>query len=181
MTQIDEIKSNYSYDTGVQFSVPKDMYFDINTLKEILGPKKEDSCKLNDAFTNIYDERQFLGEWKDTSIAERDIEYTSGYNQGSSKCIRVNFTNWSMFQFFNRIEPETKRYKSIEFYMKTENEFNNCLNIKIGDKNSTKISTNAAGTWEKKVLKLSDLGVKEEEKSYFKEVKKRHKLCILMI
>ena len=87
-----------------------------------------------------------MGEWKDTSSADRDIEYTSGCNQGSSKCIRVNFTNWSVFQFFNRIEPETKRYKSIEFYMKTENECNNCLNIKIGDKNSTKINTNAAGT-----------------------------------
>ena len=140
MTQIDEIKSNYSYDTGVQFSVPKDIYFDVNTLKEISGPKKEDCCKLNDAFTNIYDEGKFLGEWKDTSSADRDIEYTSGCNQGSNKCIRVNFTNWSVFQFFNRIEPETKRYESIEFYLKTENECNNCLNIKIGDKNSTKIS-----------------------------------------
>ena len=47
--------------------------------------------------------------------------------------------------------------------MKTENECNNCLNIKIGDKNSTKINTNAAGTQEKKVLKLSDLGVTEDK------------------
>ena len=61
-----------------------------------------------------------------------------------------------MFQFNNRIEPETKRYELIEFYMKTENEFKNCLNIKIGEKNSTKISTNEAGIWEKKVLKFSD-------------------------
>jgi len=39
ITQINEIKSGFLYDTGVQFSVPKDMYFDANTLKQISGPK----------------------------------------------------------------------------------------------------------------------------------------------
>ena len=54
------------------------MYFDVNTLKEISRPKKEDFCKLNDVFKNIYDEGQFLGEWKDTLNGDTDFEYPLG-------------------------------------------------------------------------------------------------------
>ena len=104
-TQIAEIKPNFSHDTGVQFSVPKDKYFDVQTLTEITGPKKEDCCKLDDAFTNIYDEGQFLGEWKDTSNCKKNIEYNNNYAQGSSKCIEVNLKDWTIFQFYNRIRP----------------------------------------------------------------------------
>lgn len=163
ITQIDEIKSGFSYDTGVQFSVPKNMYFDANTLKQISEPKKEDCCKLNDAFTNIYDQGKFLGEWIDTSNCDRNIEYTSGCLQGSSKCIRVNFVDWKCFQFYNRIKAETKRYESIEFYIKSEKECNDCLKLKTGEKDFIRISTNDAGKWEKKVIKLSDLGITEDK------------------
>ena len=163
ITQIDEIKSGYLYDTGVQFSVPKDMYFDADTLKKISGPKKEDCCKLNDAFTNIYDEGKFYGEWLDTSNCDRNIAYTSGCLQGSTKCLRVNFVDWKCLQFFNRIKPETKRYESIEFYIKIEKECKNCLKLKTGEKDFIRISTNEAGKWEKKVIKLSDLGITEDK------------------
>ena len=158
MTTINEIKSGYSYDTGVQFSVPKDMYFNVDTLKQISGPKKEDCCKLNDAFTNIYDEGKFLGEWQDTSNSNRNIAYTSGCKQGSSKCIRFELINWSVFQFYNRIEIESERYTAIEFYMKSENTCSNCVRIK-GDFNEVNLSTSKAGTWEKKTITFSQLGI----------------------
>jgi len=104
-----------------------------------------------------------LGEWQDTSNCERNIEYTSGCMPGSSKCIRVNFVDWKCFQFFNRIKPETKRYESIEFYIKSEKECNECLSIIKGEKDTFKISTSAAGKWEKKIIKLSDLGITEDK------------------
>jgi len=139
------------------------MYFDADTLKKISGPKKEDCCKLNDAFTNIYDEGKFYGEWLDTSNCDRNIAYTSGCLQGSTKCLRVNFVDWKCLQFYNRIKPETKRYESIEFYIKTEKECKDCLKLKTGEKDFIRISTNEAGKWEKKVIKLSDLGITEDK------------------
>ena len=163
VTQINELKSDFSHDTGVQFSVPKDMYFNVDTLKQISSPQKENCCKLNDAFTNIYDEGKFLGEWQDTSNCIRNIEYTSECMQGSSKCIRVELVNWSVFQFYNRIKPETKKYDSIEFYIKSENACNNCLKLNSDGKSFLSISTNSAKTWEKKTIKLTDLEITEEK------------------
>ena len=33
VTTIETIKADYSHDTGVQFTVPKDMYFNVDNLK----------------------------------------------------------------------------------------------------------------------------------------------------
>ena len=157
VTQINEIKAGFSHDTGVQFSVPKDMYFNVDTLKTISGPQKEDCCKLYDAFTSVYDEGKFLGEWQDTSNAIRNIAYTSGCKSGSKKCIRFELINWSVFQFYNRIEIESQRYSGIEFYMKSEKTCSNCVRIK--SENEVNLSTSKAGTWEKKTITFSQLGI----------------------
>ena len=162
-TQINELKAGFLHDTGVQFSIPKDMYYNVDTLKQISSPKKENCCKLNDAFTDIYDDGQFLGEWKDTSNCERNVEYTSGCMKGSNKCIKVELVDWSVFQFYNRIMPETKKYDSIEFYIKSENICENCLKLKTGENNFIKLSTNSANTWEKKIVKLSELGINQDK------------------
>lgn len=162
-TQITEIKPNFSHDTGVQFSVPKNKYFDVQTLKEITMPKKEDCCKLDDAFTNIYDEGQFLGEWLDTSNCDRNVKYNNNCAQGSNKCIQVNLKDWTVFQIFNRIKPETKRYEAIEFYLKSEEACDKCLKIKTGENPFFYISTSSAGTWEKKQIKLSELGITSDK------------------
>ena len=164
MTQINEIKKDFKHDTGVQFSVPKDMYFSVDTLKKISGPKKERCCKLNDCSTNIYDEGKFLGEWEDTSNCQnKNIEFNSGCLNGSKKCIKVEMVDWSCFQFRNRIKVETKRYKALEFYIKSEKECNNCLGIKKTDGNFFKISTKTPGIWEKIIINFSDLGLTDEK------------------
>ena len=160
-TQIGEIKSDFEHDTGVQFTVPKDKYFDVNTLEQIVNPKKEDCCKLDDAYTDIYYEGKFLGEWMDVSDIETDkknIEYNTGCYQGN-KCIKVEMANWKCFHFYNRIKSETKRYEAIEFYLKSEKECNECLSLKLDDKEFIRISTEKPGVWEKKVIALKDLGV----------------------
>jgi len=162
-TQIDEIKRDFMYDTGVQFSIPEDKYFDVKTLKEIPNPKKEECCKLNDAYTDIYADGKFLGEWFDISGTERNLEHMSGCYHEGKKCIRVRFTGWSYFQFFNRIQPKTEKYEAIEFYIKSEKECENCLRIKTGDHDFFYFGTSAPGIWEKKVIKLSELGVIEEK------------------
>ena len=110
-----------------------------------------------------YDQGKFLGEWKDNSNCDRNTAYTSGCMQGSSKCIRVNFAKWTCFQFYNTIKVETRRYESFEFYIKTEKECKNCLKLKTGEKDFIHISTTAAGKWEKKVIKLTDLGITEDK------------------
>ena len=166
-TKINEIKNGYSHDTGVQFSIPKDMYFSVDTLKQISVKNKEKCCKLNDAFTNIYDEGKFLGEWQDTSNCERNIEYTTGCLPGSSKCIYTKLENWSVFQFRNRIKIERKRYDAIEFYVKSEKECNDCLKIKKVNEEFISISTTKAGTWEKKEIKLDTLGLTSDNFQIF--------------
>lgn len=163
-TKIEEIKSNYFHDTGVQFTVPNNMYFDVSTLEKIIGgAEKEECCKLDDAFTLIYDEGKFLGEWKDTSNCESDIENTENCKEGSNKCIKVNLVDWKVFQFYNRIQPETKRYNAIEFYVRSESECNNCIYIKSGEKPAKIMSITSAGVWERKEVLLSDLGITEEK------------------
>lgn len=84
------------------------------------------------------------------------------YHEGK-KCIRVRFTGWQYFQFFNRIQPKTEKYEAIEFYIKSEKECENCLRIKTGDHDFFYFGTSAPGIWEKKVIKLSELGVIEEK------------------
>ena len=158
VTKIKEIKAGYSHDTGVQFSVPDDMYFNVETLKTISGPKKEDCCKLTDAYTNIYDEGSFWGEWQDTSNSNRDIAYTYGCKSGSSKCLKVELVNWSVFQFYNRIEIDAQRYKGIEFYMKSEAACSNCVRLQH-EYTAVNLSTNKAGTWEKKTISFDELGI----------------------
>jgi len=120
---------------------------------------------LGDTFSCFaaYDQGKFLGEWKDNSNCDRNTAYTSGCMQGSSKCIRVNFAKWTCFQFYNTIKVETRRYESFEFYIKTEKECKNCLKLKTGEKDFIHISTTAAGKWEKKVIKLTDLGITEDK------------------
>lgn len=159
ITKIDKIKAGYSHDTGVQFSVPKDMYFNVDKLTQISTPKKEECCKLNDAFTNIYDEGNYFGEWQNDTNCEINIENNVGCNKGSNKCIRIEFENWSYFQIRNRIIIESKRYKAIEFYIKSEKECNNCLKIEL-DKNQFLLSTKEVGVWEKIVVNFSDFGFK---------------------
>lgn len=158
-TKINKIKSNFYHDTGVQFTIPENMYFDVSTLEKITKPQKEECCKLNDAFTLIYDEGKFLGEWLDTSNCEKYIENKDNCKEGSNKCIKVNLENWSVFQFYNRIQPETKRYNAIEFYIKSEKECNNCIYIKSGTNPAKILSTTSAGVWERKEVSLSDLGI----------------------
>ena len=164
-TQINEIKNNFEHDTGVQFSVPKDEYFSVETLEKISGSTiKEDCCKLNDAFTDIYYEGKFLGEWQDISNLDSDkknIEYNINCYEGN-KCIKVEMSDWKVFQFFNRIKPETKRYEAIEFYIKSEAECNECLILKLDDYESIKISTNEKAKWEKKEINLNALGLNSD-------------------
>ena len=168
ITQINEIKQDYIYDTGVQFKVPEGKYYDVKTLKEVKNPKKEACCKANDAFTDILDEGKFLGEWYDISGTEMNLGHTSGCKQGSKKCVRVNFANWSYFQFFNRIKADTKKYEAIEFYIKSEKACNGCIKLRCGNHNSVKISTTEPGKWEKKVITLADLHVTEDKfRSFF--------------
>ena len=155
-TQMSEIKSDFEYDTGVQFTVPKDKYFSVDTLEQIINPKKEQCCKLDDAYTDIYYEGKFLGEWQDVSNIDdgkKNIEYSSNCYKGN-KCIKVEMANWQCFHFFNRIKPETKRYNAIEFYLKSENECNGCLKLKLDENNFISISTEKPGVWEKKIIKF---------------------------
>ena len=135
------------------------MYFSVDTLEPISAKNKEECCKLNDAFTNIYEEGKFLGEWQDTSGSNRTIDYSSGCPQGSSKCIFTDLINWKVFQFRNRLKIEKKRYDAIEFYLKSEKECNNCLKLKIDDNDFFFINTTTAGIWEKKIIKLDSLGL----------------------
>eukprot|EP00833_Pecoramyces_ruminatium_P006969 jgi/Orpsp1_1/1181001/evm.model.c7180000075461.1 len=149
-TTINEIISDHQYDTGVQFSVPN-RYYDPFSLKEIKSPKVEGCCKLYDAFTDIYHEGIYLGEWQDISGCDRDNEYSKNC-YGGKKCIKVDLKDWKVFQFFNRIKPETRRYDAIKFMLKTENACDKCLKLKLDDYEFYSISTKEAGKWEEKII-----------------------------
>ncbi|KAL6631911.1 hypothetical protein U3516DRAFT_821546 [Neocallimastix sp. 'constans'] len=165
-TTINEIIADNYYDTGVQFSVPNKMY-DPFSLKEIKSPKVEGCCKLDDAYTDIYYEGKYLGEWQDISNCEPENEYSENCYEGK-KCIKVNFKDWNVYQFFNRIQPETKRYNAIKFAIKTENTCDKCLKIKLDDYSFYSISTSEAGKWEEKVLTLEELGLTSSTKKFRK-------------
>ncbi|KAG4081664.1 hypothetical protein H8356DRAFT_1090918 [Neocallimastix lanati (nom. inval.)] len=124
--------------------------YDPFSLKEIKSPKVEGCCKLDDAYTDIYYEGKYLGEWQDISNCEPENEYSENCYEGK-KCIKVNFKDWNVYQFFNRIQPETKRYNAIKFAIKTE-----------------KYITSEAGKWEEKVLTLEELGLTSSTKKFRK-------------
>ena len=133
----------------------------MNTLEQIINPKKEECCKLDDAYTDIYYEGKFLGEWLDVSdidAGKKNIEYNIGCYEGN-KCIKVEMSDWKCFHFYNRIKSETKRYDAIEFYLKSEKECNECLSLKLDDMQFIRLSTENPGVWEKKVISLKDLGL----------------------
>ena len=138
------------------------MYFSVDKLTQISNPKKEECCKLNDAFTNIYNEGIYFGEWQNYTDSNINIENNSGCKDGSNKCIKIEFVNWSYFQIRNRIIVESKRYKAIEFYIKSEKECTNCLGIKLEEKEIL-LSTKKEGLWEKIVVSFSDFGFKGEK------------------
>ena len=162
ISTINEIKAGSSYDTGVQFKIPEDMYFTVDKLTKISNPKKEECCKVNDAFTSIYDEGKFFGEWKYYTDCNINIENSSGCNDGSNKCIRIEFINVSYFQIKNRLLVESKRYKAIEFYIKSEKECSNCLRIELEGKEIL-LSTKKVGVWEKIVVHFTDFDFKGDK------------------
>ncbi|ORX65585.1 hypothetical protein BCR32DRAFT_330336 [Anaeromyces robustus] len=159
-TTINEILNDHQYDTGVQFSIPNKFY-DPFSLKEIKSPKSENCCKLYDAFTDIYYEGNYIGEWQDISACERDNEYSKNCYQGK-KCIKVDMKDWKVFQFFNRIQPESIRYSAIKFMLKSENTCNECLKLKLDDNEYVNISTKEAGKWEEKIITLNELGINSD-------------------
>eukprot|EP00833_Pecoramyces_ruminatium_P014713 jgi/Orpsp1_1/1188745/evm.model.d7180000066909.1 len=141
-TVINEIIADHEYDTGVQFSIPNKFY-DPFSLKEIESPKVEGCCKLHDAFTDIYYEGEYLGEWQDVSNCELEKEYSTNCYEGS-KCIKINLIDWSVYQFFNRVMPETKKYSAIKFMLKSESFCDKCLKIKLDEYEFYSISTKEA-------------------------------------
>ena len=162
-TIINQIKPSFSFDTGVQFSVPNDTYFDIKTLEEKPSVKIEECCKKDDSFTNIYDEGQILGSWGDYSTCERDLKYTEDCFPGSNECIKIALENYNYFVLWNLIYPETQRYEGVEFLLKSESRCVNCLTIKSEDSEKILLSTTSPGIWEKKIVKLSELGIKTKK------------------
>ncbi|OUM67875.1 hypothetical protein PIROE2DRAFT_4553 [Piromyces sp. E2] len=144
-TIINEITASHEYDTGGQFT-PPEKYYDPFTLKEVNHPKTEGCCKLYDAFTDIYYEGKFLGEWQDISSCERDISYTKDCYEGISK-------------FFNRIKPESVRYNAIKFALKTKATCENCLKLQLDDYSPIRMSTREPGKWEEKMITMVDLGL----------------------
>ena len=149
-TIINQIKPSFSFDTGVQFSVPNDTYFDIKTLEEKPSVKIEECCKKDDSYTNIYDEGQILGSWGDYSTCERDLKYTEDCFPGSNECIKIALENYNYFVLWNLIYPETQRYEGVEFLLKSESRCVNCLTIKSEDSEKILLSTTSPGIWEKK-------------------------------
>ena len=61
----------------------------------------------------------------------------------------------------NRFKVETKRYKAIEFYIKSESVCKSCLNVMIDGYNWHSISISDVDQWEKITLSFKDLGVSD--------------------
>jgi len=167
-TTINEIIPDNEYDTGVQFSIPN-KFFEPFSLKEVESPKKEDCCKLNDAFTDIYYEGKYLGEWQDTSACERETEYTKDCFEGN-KCVKVNLKDWKVYQFFNRIKPETRRYTAVQFAIKSEASCDQCLKLRIDDNEFIYLSTKEAGQWELMTIPLERLNVTTSTTTKFRKI-----------
>ena len=83
--------------------------------------------------------------------------------QGSNECIKIALENYNYFVLWNLIYPETQRYEGVEFLLKSESRCVNCLTIKSEDSEKILLSTTSPGIWEKKVVKLSELGIKTKK------------------
>ena len=64
---------------------------------------------------------------------------------------------------WNLIYPETQRYEAVEFLIKSESRCVNCLIITSENSEKVLLSTSSPGIWEKKVITLSELGIKTKK------------------
>ena len=161
-TVIDSLKPGFEHDTGVQFTVPKDMYFTLDDFKKIDKPKEtEKCCKMYDYFTNIYNEGKIYNTWGYSASSHNKINIQ--YNKcktGSKKCIGMQFTDYASYlTFYNNIHIDVKRYKAIQFYFKSQKECKECVGIHINKVKWISISSKGS-TWEKMTFNLVDLGFK---------------------
>ena len=85
------------------------------------------------------------------------IDYDVNCVEKSKECIKFEFTNWNVFKFINRFKAETKRYKTIEFYIKSESICKYCLNIMLDGYNWYSISILDVDPWDKITLSFKDL------------------------
>ena len=104
-----------------------------------------------------------MGPWGDYSNCERDPKYTEDCFPGSNKCIKIALGNHTYFCLWSLVFPETQRYEGIEFLLKSESRCVNCLAISSEGSQKFLLSTTSPGIWEKKVVKLSELGIKTKK------------------
>ena len=150
---MDELKVWYSYDAGVQFKVP-DKYFDPRNL-DVVPKIDEKCCKLFDAYSKIYEEGRFYSECGGVSGAT--LDYDVNYVEKSKKYFKFEFINLNVLKFINRFKTETKRYKAIEFYIKSESICKYCLKIMLDGYNWHFISILDVDPWDKITLSFKDL------------------------
>lgn len=64
--------------------------------------------------------------------------------------------------FTRLLRIETRKYNAIEFYVKSAKKCKNCLMINSDRVNFFTFGTEIAGQWEKKVITLKDLKIKND-------------------
>ena len=162
-TVIDSLKPGFEHDSGVQFTVPKNMYFTLDDFKKIAIPEEtEKCCKQYDYFTKVYNEGKVYNMWNYSPTGNNKINLLyKKCKTGSKNCIAMEFTDYSSYlTFYNRIPIEVKRYKAIQFYFKSAKECKNCIAILAKNDKWVSFSTKSAGTWEKMTFNLIDLEIK---------------------
>ncbi|ELP94109.1 hypothetical protein EIN_184760 [Entamoeba invadens IP1] len=157
-----KMTSTTAFDTitsDVQFKVPDDLFFEMETLKIAQKPvNMEECCELPDDWTDVYEDSQ-KGVWIGMSIrSTTDFGSVESPYKGT-KCIKQEMGDYAGLHFYTNTPPKSGMYTGFYVYVKVTEECNSCLLFKAKNPQNNGIKKSVVvGEWTKIEVTFDEIG-----------------------
>ncbi|KAL7720444.1 Expansin-B5 [Entamoeba marina] len=178
---VNYIESETTFDSGVQFTIPDDKFFDVETLEETAKPDDIDECcDQSDDVATVYTD-YVHGVW--IAQGTDSVNCTDNPYEGSY-CVKAELSQWDGIQFFSVHAFDTDLYSNLTFYVKASLAGDDCLSVTASySTERTHVHIDKANIWQYVNLPIETFGegdvlqsfqfynVLEERTFYFDEIK----------